>query len=202
MESEMSAREGFSPELPSADAGPDSPRSLHAMREILAARPRFYQDMLVRMARKHTGNTALIEDVAQETFLKAWALVANFEEATVYSYLAVMVRNEFLQRIRGRHFGAGRTAESHFLPRVSADDSDELQRMTVQPAQEWAVALAETLEAIAQLPEHQQRAIYLATIHGEVKAAALSVGMKPNTMFGHVKAARQSLRGAPVREAA
>ena len=76
--------------------------------------------MVLRAAQIHTGNAAEAEDLAQETFLKAFKAIATYKAATnIKAWLMTILRNTRIDRLRTKS-GAAR--------HVSLDT------MTVDPA--------------------------------------------------------------------
>ena len=64
-----------------------------------------YARDVFRFALFLSGNRADAEDIASETFVRAWNAPGEIRQATVKAYLLVIARNCYLQGLRrsGRH---------------------------------------------------------------------------------------------------
>ena len=124
-------------------------RELH----IKTARP------LHSMAMKILSNSSEAEEVIQDIFVLVWknAHKFNFEKAKVFTWMAVMMKNRCIDRIR---------AKKRRIPLYEVDDYTEAS--ITEPDSKNAVDLLKqkekagiVLEAVKQLPDPQREVIEL-----------------------------------------
>jgi RNA polymerase sigma-70 factor (ECF subfamily) len=96
-----------------------------------------------------SGNRADAEDIASETFVRAWNAPGEIRQATVKAYLLVIARNCYLQNLRrsGRH---APLEEDLIDPRQAPHESAE-QRAELQ----------QVMHDLQQLPELDRTALLL-----------------------------------------
>ena len=122
---------------------------------------RRFQSRVYGMALSVVGDPALAEDVAQETFIRAWRHAANYDarRAAVPTWLLAITRNLAIDNVRMRR------AEP-----MEPDAIVALQLETTDAAPPDAAASHEDADrlrkAIAELPVEQRRAVVLASIRG------------------------------------
>lgn len=126
------------------------------------------------------GNSALADDLAQETFLEAWRKIAQFATGTFFGWLCAIAWSRFLMEVRKRKLEP--LDETFDAP----DDVPEPER---------ASAVRLDLEAaMAQLAPAQRAALTLCFALGmsnEEAAAALDVPL--GTLKSHVNRGRERL---------
>ncbi len=126
------------------------------------------------------GNSALADDLAQETFLEAWRKIAQFATGTFFGWLCAIAWSRFLMEARKRKLE--RLDEDFDTP----DDAPEPER---------ASAVRLDLEAaMAQLAPAQRAALTLCFALGmsnEEAASALNVPL--GTLKSHVNRGRERL---------
>ncbi len=118
------------------------------MTEFQALYQKYAQDVF-RFAYFLSGNRADAEDIASETFVRAWNAPGGIRQSTVKAYLIVIARNCYRQRLRlsGRHS----PLEQDFAdPRQSLHDSTE-QR----------AELEQVMRDLQQLPEVDRTALLM-----------------------------------------
>lgn len=128
--------------------------------EITVAFVRRFQRLIYGIALTVVGDPGVAEDVAQQTFERAWrhAQVFDPRRGSVRTWLATIARNLAIDAVR-RHQPA---------PLAPEDLAPLLSAVTTGPEQATLAseATAELRKAIARLPPEQARALVLAGIHG------------------------------------
>jgi RNA polymerase sigma-70 factor (ECF subfamily) len=140
-----------------------------------------------RFALYLTCNPALAEDIASETFLRAWSAAGPIREPTVKAYLFAIVRNLYLSEIR-------RSARHVALTDSFATDAPSVERQLDQQS-----ALAAAVRGLRALPELDRAALLLRTQESmpyEEIAAALGISVSS----AKVKVHRARLRLAQTVE--
>lgn len=160
--------------------------------DLVAAIPR-----LRRYARVLTGETSRADDLVQDTLARAWEKRRLWRAGTdLRAWLFTVMHNVFVNQ----RALAGREARN-----VSLDDEGgvgDVWQLSVRPAQQASVELAELLQQVARLPDEQREVLVLAAIE-EMKyeeiAAVLDVPV--GTVMSRLSRAREKLRrfsdGAP-----
>jgi RNA polymerase sigma factor (sigma-70 family) len=144
---------------------------------------RHWPDVL-RFALYLCGNEADAEDLASEAFLRAWTSTQPIRVGTVKSYLFVIVRNLYCDRLR-RRTSAGTPSESlpslRPGPDVAACDRAELDRvvaaMQLLPESDRAIL---AMAAFASMPHDLIGAalgISVAAVKVRIHRARLKVGV-------------------------
>ncbi|HEY2599468.1 MAG TPA: sigma-70 family RNA polymerase sigma factor, partial [Candidatus Dormibacteraeota bacterium] len=129
-----------------AEPATDSP-------EAVVAFVRRFQAKVFRVALAVVGNRTLAEDVAQQTFERAWRQARTFDPArgTVSAWLTVIARNLAIDTIRVRR---PVFIDPGDLPCLLGADVDDPERQTIRAethSQLWA--------AVRRLPPAQARAV-------------------------------------------
>jgi len=137
------------------------------MTDFQALYQKYAQDVF-RFALYLTGNRAEAEDIASETFVRAWTAPGEIRQVTVKAYLLVIARNCHRQGLRrsGRHTPLEKDFED---PRQAPQDSAE-QR----------AELAKVMEDLQQLPELDRAALLMSAVEEmpyEQIAAALGLSL-------------------------
>jgi RNA polymerase sigma-70 factor (ECF subfamily) len=138
-----------------------------------------YQQRVYWTARRIVGSHADADDIAQETFVKAYLAIADFrEEAEVFTWLYRIAVNLSLNAVRKRQV-------IHYLR-----DSEILRRVLPDPdhadreAEEHYLAY-QLQRAVAKLPE-KQRAVFVLRYHENLSYAEIAKILK--TSVGGLKA--------------
>jgi RNA polymerase sigma factor (sigma-70 family) len=118
------------------------------MTDFEALYQKYAQDVF-RFAFFLSGNRADAEDIASETFVRAWNAPGGIRQSTVKAYLLVIARNCYLQGLRrsGRHAPLEQDfADPRQAPHDSAAQRAELERVMLD---------------LQQLPETDRTALLL-----------------------------------------
>lgn len=128
--------------------------------EITVAFVRRFQRLVYGIALTVVGDPGVAEDVAQQTFERAWrhAQVFDPRRGSVRTWLATIARNLAIDAVR-KHQPA---------PLAPEDLAPLLTAVTSGPEQAalTSEATADLRRAVATLPPEQARALVLAGIHG------------------------------------
>ncbi|WP_423794571.1 sigma-70 family RNA polymerase sigma factor [Methylobacterium durans] len=132
------------------------------------------------------GNVSRVDDLVQETMIKAWANQERFRPGTNFTaWVFTILRNQFYTEMRR----AKREVEDA--------DGAHAGRLTAPADQEDASTLRAVWEKIAALPQSQQQALILVGAEGcTYEEAAARLGCQVGTVKSRVSRARASLAGA------
>ncbi len=133
------------------------------------------------------GDEALAEDLAQETFLRAWENCHTFRgEAAFSSWLYTIARREALRALQHRR-------REGILPWLWGTENapEEPAAEPIPDYERFHAAIAETVEALPP----KQRAVFEAAWHEHLsyKAIAQRLGIRENTVKAHLYHVRQRL---------
>lgn len=123
------------------------------MTEFQALYQKYAHDIF-RFALFLSGNRADAEDIASETFVRAWIAPGEIRQPTVKAYLLAIARNCYLQGLRR----SGRNAP---LDQDFADPRQALHDSTEQRAE-----LAQVMRDLQQLTEIDRTALLLSAAEG------------------------------------
>jgi RNA polymerase sigma factor (sigma-70 family) len=128
--------------------------------EIAVAFVRRFQRIVFGVAVAVLGDLRMAEDVAQQTFERAWrhAQVYDSRRGSVRTWLTTIARNLAVDTARVRR-----------ATPVDPSDLVDMLGVVAESAEQRAVrgeSVAELRRAVAALPEAQARALVLAGIHG------------------------------------
>jgi RNA polymerase sigma-70 factor (ECF subfamily) len=125
-----------------------------------------YSPDVYRFALSLSGNTAHAEDIASETFARAWLSPTELRQGTVKAYLLTIARHLFLKGLRrdARHVELDdRVPDSSPGPAATAENRAEL---------------AEVLRALQRLPEVDRAALLLRAEEGlSYEEIAVALGL-------------------------
>jgi RNA polymerase sigma factor (sigma-70 family) len=131
-----------------------------------AAFVRRFQSRVFGLAVSVTGDEWLAQDVAQETFAKAWRAASTYDprRASVLTWLLTITRNAAIDAVRTRR-----------PTPIEAEQMEALLSATLRAAgpEEYAVARSEqevALAALRGMPPEQARAVVLAVVGGRTSA--------------------------------
>ena len=158
------------------DGGVPGPAADAADELVRRFRPR-----VVGLARTILGDSAGADDVAQETFLRAWRHAASFDprRGSVAAWLLTIARRIALDAVRARVRRRTLPVDPLELAQVEQASGDD-------PAREAGVAeeARQVRKALAVLPAEQARALVLATWYG---ATAAEIAAHENIPLGTAK---------------
>jgi RNA polymerase sigma-70 factor, ECF subfamily len=147
-------------------------------------------EVMLRVARSLTGNTADTEDLVQETMIRAYRAIGRFDGRYPRAWLLTILRNCNINRQRRRRpelvsdtDAADRLLESQ-TPHTSAEDVvvGEMFDATVQ-------------SAVDHLPDRFRRVVELVDIDGlSYQEAADVLGVPIGTVMSRLHRARQRIR--------
>jgi RNA polymerase sigma-70 factor (ECF subfamily) len=121
---------------------------------------RRFQDRVFGVAMAVTGDQQLAEDIAQQTFERAWrhAQIYDSRRGSVATWLTTIAHNLAIDAVRTRR------AEP-----VAPEDLDAMVGTVTQTPEQWALAdeaSSRLRDAVARLPREQARALVMAGIYG------------------------------------
>ncbi|MGW0996181.1 RNA polymerase sigma factor [Streptomyces sp. NPDC002520] len=128
--------------------------------EIAVAFVRRFQHRVFGVAMAIVGDPQLAEDIAQQTFERAWrhAQMYDSRRGSVTTWLTTIAHNLAVDAVRAR-----RTQP------VAPGDLEALLGAVTESPEQWALAdeaSAQLREAVARLPREQARALVMAGIYG------------------------------------
>jgi len=157
-----------------------------------------HQDLVYGMALRMTGRPTDAEDLAQETFLRAYRALRRYAPERIAGlltrgWLAAIVANLGRDRARRRR------------PPAAAFDDLADHVIDASPGPDELVARREAARAwqvrLAALPEHQRRAVELRHIEGlTYPELAVALGRPLGTVKSDVHRGIHALRAALARE--
>ncbi len=130
-----------------------------------------------------SGNFALAEDLAAETFARAWVARERIRVGSVKAYLLMIARNLYRDVMRRR-------AESPLPERFDVAD----QRPGPEAAAQARDELQQVLRALGRIPEHEREVLLMATVEGlSHQAIAVALGLSVEAVKVRVHRARVRL---------
>ncbi len=153
-----------------------------------------YQVPIVNLARALTGEDGEADDLAQETFIRAYKAIGRFRgESTFRTWLYRVAVNVIQSHLRTR----GRRRR-WFGPSLDEDGHDNHQQSALAvPADIEDAAVRRQLidRALASLPADMRTAVTLRDIHGfDYAEIAAMLGVPIGTVESRIFRARQRLR--------
>jgi RNA polymerase sigma factor (sigma-70 family) len=138
---------------------------------------------LTAFARRLDRSPSNVDDLVQETLMRALANIDRFQEGTsLKSWLFTILRNTFCTK-----FGLSKREV------IGLDDCASA-RPTVNAPQEWTVRAHEFHRALLDLPKHYRDAVDIILIQGQsYEAAAERCGCPVGTIKSRVNRARAQL---------
>lgn len=165
--------------------------------ELAVVFVRRFQHRVFGVAMAVTGDQQLAEDVAQQTFERAWrhAQIYDSRRGSVTTWLTTIAHNLAVDAVRAR-----RTEP------VAPEDLDTLLGVVTDTPERWALAdeaSAQLRAAVARLPREQARALMMAGVYGMTAQQVADAEQIPlGTAKTRIRAAMAKLRttlGAPNR---
>ncbi|MEU3839840.1 RNA polymerase sigma factor [Streptomyces sp. NPDC028635] len=157
--------------------------------ELAVTFVRRFQHRVFGVAMAVTGDPQLAEDIAQQTFERAWrhAQIYDSRRGSVTTWLTTIAHNLAIDAVRAR-----RTEP------VPPEDLDALLGVVTETPERWALvdeASSQLRAAVARLPRAQARALVMAGIYGMTaqqiaEAEAIPLG----TAKTRIRAAMAKLR--------
>ncbi|MGW4561681.1 RNA polymerase sigma factor [Streptomyces sp. NPDC004561] len=157
--------------------------------ELAVVFVRRFQHRVFGVAMAVTGDRQLAEDVAQQTFERAWrhAQIYDSRRGSVTTWLTTIAHNLAIDAVRAR-----RTEP------VAPEDLDGLIGVVTETPEQWALAdeaSAQLRAAVARLPREQARALMMAGIYGMTAQQVADMEQIPlGTAKTRIRAAMTKLR--------
>lgn len=148
-------------------------------------------DVLLRVARRLTGEPGQAEDLVQETLIRAYRAIERFDERHPRAWLLTIMRNNHLNMLRRRRPRIADYSEERLLsaPARGADGRGGAEEHVVDATFEAAVAAA-----LQQLPPKMRAVVALVDIDGlSYREVATTLGVPEGTVMS-VHRARARLR--------
>jgi RNA polymerase sigma-70 factor (ECF subfamily) len=130
-----------------------------------------------------TNDPIMVDDLVQETVLRAWANIDHFKRGSnLGAWLFTILRHAFYTAYRKRRHEVEDPIGVHAA------------RLKVLPEQEMAMAMAELRSALAHLPSSHREALLLVSVEGRTyEEVALIQGVAVGTIKSRVNRARTQL---------
>lgn len=155
---------------------------------------REYAAAIVNLARAMTGSDADADDLAQETFVRAWRGIAKFRgDSSVRTWLYGIALNV----IRTHRAKCSRVARLFpALGRGEPEEADRLDRLPAIDDVEGQFAARDAIDrALASLPQEMREVIVLRDVQGlDYSEIAAAVGVPIGTVESRIFRARQRLK--------
>ncbi|MEV6839124.1 sigma-70 family RNA polymerase sigma factor [Streptomyces sp. NPDC051133] len=157
--------------------------------ELAVVFVRRFQHRVFGVAMAVTGDQQLAEDVAQQTFERAWrhAQIYDSRRGSVTTWLTTIAHNLAIDAVRAR-----RTEP------VAPEDLDALLGVVTETPEQWALAdeASATLRAaVSRLPREQARALMMAGVYGMTAQQVADAEKIPlGTAKTRIRAAMAKLR--------
>lgn len=153
---------------------------------------RRHQGAIVNLARAMTGGAPEAEDLAQETFIRAWKGLGRFRGESLFRTWLHGIALNVIRTHRGR---LARLRLMFFSPSPDTGDGP-LERASVDDRVEGTLALRQGIDrALAQLPDELRAALVLRDVQGlEYREIADALGVPIGTVESRIFRARQRLR--------
>ncbi|MFF8476702.1 RNA polymerase sigma factor [Streptomyces sp. NPDC015414] len=128
--------------------------------ELAVAFVRRFQHRVFGVAMAVIGDPQLAEDIAQQTFERAWrhAQIYDSRRGSVTTWLTTIAHNLAIDAVRARRTQA-----------VAPEDLEALLGVVTETPERWALAdeaSSQLRAALARLPREQARALVMAGVYG------------------------------------
>jgi RNA polymerase sigma-70 factor (ECF subfamily) len=149
---------------------------------------RRFQARVFGLAATMTGDRSAAEEIAQETFVRAWRHASAYDprRARVATWLLSITRNLSIDHLRGRRSD----------PVDPADLAARERALWTAPnPDEWSGEVSELRDQLETLPDEQRRALLLASLFGYTAAEIGEIdGIPVGTAKTRIRAAMIKLR--------
>jgi RNA polymerase sigma-70 factor, ECF subfamily len=155
-----------------------------ALRDVVEA----HGAVVYGLARRILGDTALAEEVAQDTFLALWRRPGSFDpdKGSLQGFLLGVARNKAVDAVR---------KEERFARTASALLAEAPMRSVVSGESEHVDSKEELGSALAELPEPQKEALVLAYYGGRTyREVAEELGIPEGTAKSRLRQGLAAMR--------
>ncbi len=160
--------------------------------DCVAAFVRRFQGRVYGLALRLTGDPQTADEVAQETFIRAWRHAGGYDprRGRVITWLLTIARNVASDTRRLRRYEPIDPDVILMLPISDSEPGPEEQALTAAESERLR-------EAIFELPEEQRRAVVLAGFHGRTaREISESEGIPVGTAKTRIRSGMLKLRSA------
>jgi RNA polymerase sigma-70 factor (ECF subfamily) len=155
-------------------------------RDAFAELVRRYQRLVFAVSYRLLGDPDLAEDVAQETFIRAFLSLEHFRGTTMRAWLLRIAHNAALDQLRA-------SARRRTVPLEHASEHASVD--VPEPGIEQAGLRAALEAALAALPVEQRAVVVLADVEGlPYEEIAQTLGLPLGTVKSRLARARMRLR--------
>jgi RNA polymerase sigma-70 factor (ECF subfamily) len=157
---------------------------------------REHADRVYRLAYRLTGNSHDAEDLTQETFIRVFRSLANYQPGTFEGWLHRITTNLFLDMARRRS-----RVRMEGLP----DDTDRIVGDDPSPEQVYSDTHLDPdlQQALDELPPEFRAAVVLCDVEGlSYEEIGATLGVKLGTVRSRIHRGRQALRASLERQRA
>ncbi len=167
-------------------------------RRAATAFVRRFQSRVFGLILSMVGDSAVAEELAQETFSRAWRHAGSYDprRGRVVTWLLAIARNLAIDHLRARR-------PEPLDPATIVDPEQALWTQPGEARERSAEAAEELRAALVDVPEDQRRALLLAALFGYTAREIGTIEQIPlGTAKTRIRAAMQALaRGQAAREA-
>ena len=155
-----------------------------------------YQVTVLNLVRAMTAADGDAEDLAQETFVRAWRSIGRFRSDSTFRTWLFGIAINVVRTHRGKR---SRLRRLFWSPPKEADvnvNVDPLERASVDDGIEAPLAMREVIDrALATLPEDMREAVVLRDVQGlDYREIAEALGLPLGTVESRIFRGRQRLR--------
>jgi RNA polymerase sigma-70 factor (ECF subfamily) len=153
-----------------------------------------YQGQVLNLVRAMTAADDEAEDLAQETFVRAWRSIGSFRSDSTFRTWIFGIAINVVRTHRVRRGRLSRIFQP--APHPGTIDADPLERASMDDGIEQPLAMREVIDrALATLPGDMRAAVVLRDVQGlEYREIAEALGLPIGTVESRIFRARQRLR--------